>query len=144
MRRRILSRALGLILLFGLFLAGQPAMAEPCPADYNGDGQVNEDDVYAFLNVWYATVEADINQDGQVTMDDVYAFLDLYFAGLPGADVNDDGIVSLDDLYYFLDAWELVTNSPSTDFDGDGQVTQSGTTDPGDLFAFLASWHAGC
>jgi len=142
--RRALCRILGVTLLFGLVLGSRPATAQPCPADYDGNGQVNEDDLYAFLDVWYDTVEADANQDGQVTEEDVYAFLALYQAGSPGADVNHDGHVSLDDLYYFLDAWELVTHSPSTDFDGDGQVTQSGGTDPGDLFAFLDHWYGGC
>lgn len=143
--RRALCRVLGMTLLFGIVLGSRPATADPCPADYNGDGLVNEDDLYAFQEVWHDAVEADINQDGLVNEDDVYAFLnDCYYPGLSCGDANHDGVVSLDDLYYFLQAYARVTHSPSTDFDGDGHVTESGSTDVGDWFAFLAHWFGGC
>jgi hypothetical protein len=142
--RRALCRILGVTLLFGIVLGSRPATAQPCPADYDGSGQVDEDDIYAFMEIWHDAVEADVNQDGQVTEDDVFAFLALYQAGLPGADINHDSVVSLDDLYYFLQAYARVTHSPSTDFDGDGHVTESGSEDSGDLFAFLDHWYRGC
>jgi len=143
--RRILSCAFILTLLLGFVLGSRPAAAQdPCPADYDLNNLVNEDDLYAFLEIWHDAVEADVNQDGLVNEDDVYAFLALYQVGAPGADANHDGVVSLDDLYYFLQAYARVTHSPSTDFDGDGHVTESGSEDVGDLFAFLNHWYGGC
>ncbi|MBK7403087.1 MAG: hypothetical protein IPJ41_00290 [Phycisphaerales bacterium] len=53
-----------------------------CPADANGDGQVNTIDVLTFLNQW--TTEdafADINGDGAINTQDVLAFLNLWNAG---------------------------------------------------------------
>src|SRR5262249_14235739 len=98
--RRALCPILGMTLLFGLILGSRPATAQSClcPADYDCNGVVNQDDLDAFLKVWYATVTADFNQDGQVTQDDVDAFLASYYAGLPAADVNHDGHVSVQDL----------------------------------------------
>ncbi|MFG0241511.1 MAG: GC-type dockerin domain-anchored protein [Phycisphaerales bacterium JB054] len=53
-----------------------------CPADFNGDGDVNTLDVLAFLNAWSdGDPEADINEDGTVNTLDVLAFLNLWGAG---------------------------------------------------------------
>ncbi|HZW09548.1 MAG TPA: GC-type dockerin domain-anchored protein, partial [Phycisphaerales bacterium] len=50
-----------------------------CPADFNGDGVVNTQDVLAFLNVWAAgDPDADWNGDGAVNTQDVLAFLNEY------------------------------------------------------------------
>jgi hypothetical protein len=53
-----------------------------CVADFNGDGEVNTQDVLAFLNAWTAGDDsADINGDGEVNTQDVLAFLNLWTAG---------------------------------------------------------------
>ena len=131
-------------LLVGMLLGNLPAGAAPCPfvcpADFNGDCQVNDDDIFAFLEVWHALLETDFNQDGNVTADDVDAFLDAWFATLPSADANSDGRVTADDIYYFLNDWFLVTGSHSTDFDGNGWVTN----DADDFVAFLAQLSMPC
>lgn len=58
------------------------ARAEPCVADFNGDGDVNTIDVLAFLNAWAARdPRADINGDGQVNTLDVIAFLNAWADG---------------------------------------------------------------
>ena len=55
-----------------------------CIADFNGDGNVNTQDVLAFLNAWAAgDASADINGDGSVNTQDVLAFLNLWNAGCP-------------------------------------------------------------
>ena len=53
-----------------------------CVADFNGDGNVNTQDVTAFLNAWNAQdSSADINGDGNVNTQDVTAFLNLWNIG---------------------------------------------------------------
>jgi hypothetical protein len=53
-----------------------------CDADFNGDGQVNTQDVLAFLNAWAAQdPRADFNGDGSINTQDVLAFLNAWAAG---------------------------------------------------------------
>jgi V8-like Glu-specific endopeptidase len=53
-----------------------------CPADFNGDGTVNTQDVLAFLNAWAAGDDtADFNGDGDVNTLDVLAFLNAWSVG---------------------------------------------------------------
>ncbi|HYC78655.1 MAG TPA: GC-type dockerin domain-anchored protein [Phycisphaerales bacterium] len=53
-----------------------------CRADFNGDGQVNTQDVIAFLNAWNADDSAaDFNGDGQINTQDVIAFLNAWNIG---------------------------------------------------------------
>jgi uncharacterized membrane protein len=53
-----------------------------CPADFNGDGEVNTLDVLAFLNAWSAgDPSADFNADGVINTLDVLAFLNAWGAG---------------------------------------------------------------
>ncbi|QKK06931.1 MAG: hypothetical protein HND58_01330 [Planctomycetota bacterium] len=58
------------------------ALADDCPADANGDGVVNTQDVLVFLNAWVAQDgSADFNGDGTVNTQDVLAFLNAWVAG---------------------------------------------------------------
>ncbi len=53
-----------------------------CQADFNDDGNVNTQDVIAFLNAWNAQdTSADINGDGLINTQDVTAFLNIWNAG---------------------------------------------------------------
>jgi hypothetical protein len=55
---------------------------DDCIADFNGDGEVNTQDVLAFLNAWNnGDSSADINGDGVVDTQDVLAFLNLWNIG---------------------------------------------------------------
>jgi hypothetical protein len=55
---------------------------DDCRADFNGDGNVNTQDVLAFLNVWTAgDSSADFNGDGNINTQDVLAFLNAWTAG---------------------------------------------------------------
>jgi hypothetical protein len=64
------------------------AIIAPCPADFNGSTYVDADDLFAFLDAWFAQngssgvdLTADINISGGVDADDLFAYLDLWFAG---------------------------------------------------------------
>ncbi len=61
---------------------GIPDDCETCPADYNGDGGVDGDDVIAFFGDWDSSLnEADYNGDGGVDGDDVIAFFQDWDSG---------------------------------------------------------------
>ena len=72
-------------------------------------GWVNLDDGAHYVGVELCS--ADFNQSGDVTADDIFAFLDAWFAqnGLVGpgnsADFNGSNDVTADDIFAFLDAW---------------------------------------
>jgi hypothetical protein len=54
--------------------------AAECPADFNGDGSLNSDDVLAFLRE-LSHGRADFNGDGATNSNDLFAFLDSFFEG---------------------------------------------------------------
>ena len=56
----------------------------PCPADLNGDGELNFFDISAFLNAFNAQDPiADFTGDGNFNFFDVSGFLNAYNAGCP-------------------------------------------------------------
>jgi hypothetical protein len=53
-----------------------------CVADFDGSGVVSVQDVFAFLNAYFAGgASADVNHDGVVSLPDIFDFLAAYFAG---------------------------------------------------------------
>lgn len=61
-------------IIVGLF---GPMHQPPCPADYNGDGGIDGDDVIAFFQDWdQGLAAADYTGDGGVDGDDVIAFFE--------------------------------------------------------------------
>lgn len=53
----------------------------PCAADFNGDGTLNTQDVFDYLNAWFASDAAtDQNGDG-VDVQDIFTLLNRWFAG---------------------------------------------------------------
>jgi hypothetical protein len=71
----------------------QVTAAPPCTADFDGSGTANIDDIFIFLNAWFANCtgqagppcngrNADINNNG-LNIDDIFIFLNLWFAGCP-------------------------------------------------------------
>ncbi|TVS09044.1 MAG: hypothetical protein EA423_00570, partial [Phycisphaerales bacterium] len=53
-----------------------------CPADLNGDGVVDADDFFLFLQLFAnGDPRADINNDGVIDADDFFAYLGLFAAG---------------------------------------------------------------
>lgn len=60
---------------------GVPDSCE-CRADFNGVDGVTIQDVFEFLNAWFASSpSADINSSGGVTIQDIFDFLNRWFAG---------------------------------------------------------------
>ncbi len=58
--------------------------APPCTADFNGDGQTSTQDIFAFLDAWFAGAgTADINHVNCVDTQDIFDFLALWFVGCP-------------------------------------------------------------
>lgn len=64
------------------FQVDQFICAIPCPADINGSGAVNVDDLLAVINAWgpCAGCTADINADGVVNVDDLLAVINAWGA----------------------------------------------------------------
>lgn len=68
----------GYALAGGFWSAG----ANPCLADFNRDGEVNTQDVLAYLNAWVASESrADYNGDGTVNTQDFLLFLNNWTSG---------------------------------------------------------------
>lgn len=58
------------------------AIAPQCRADFNNDGPVTTQDLFAFLNAWFAgSPQADIDQSGSVASADIFEFVNAWFAG---------------------------------------------------------------
>ncbi|HVU64597.1 MAG TPA: CRTAC1 family protein [Phycisphaerales bacterium] len=51
-----------------------------CPGDWNADGQVSVQDIFDYLNDWFAG-SADVNGSGTTTTQDIFDFLNGWFSG---------------------------------------------------------------
>lgn len=58
----------------------------PCAADFDWSGAVTADDIFLFLDAWFAQqgrigvgLPADFDENGGVTADDIFVFLDVWF-----------------------------------------------------------------
>ncbi|MGE4197905.1 MAG: GC-type dockerin domain-anchored protein, partial [Phycisphaerales bacterium] len=61
---------------------GQNFFRPACPADFNGDGHLNQLDFFAFLSALLNGDDAaDFNHDGHVNVHDFFDFLRAYFEG---------------------------------------------------------------
>jgi hypothetical protein len=64
--------------------AGGAGGTECCRSDFNNNSIVNIDDIFVFLNAWFAqppNPRCDVNANGVVNIDDIFIFLNLWFAG---------------------------------------------------------------
>jgi hypothetical protein len=53
-----------------------------CPADYNGDGIVGVQDIFDFLNDWFAgELDADANLSCTLEVQDIFDYLNAWFVG---------------------------------------------------------------
>ncbi|MGD9691018.1 MAG: lamin tail domain-containing protein [Phycisphaerales bacterium] len=71
---------------WGLIINGGLNAPCGCQADFNGDGDINADDLGDFINCYFAVPpcdRADFNTDGDVNADDLGDFINVYFAGCP-------------------------------------------------------------
>ena len=54
----------------------------PCRADFNNSGTLSAQDIFDFLNAWFAlSPAADFNSSGTITAQDIFDFLGAWFAG---------------------------------------------------------------
>ncbi len=58
-------------------------VADCCPADYDGNGQREVADIFAFLSDWFAGVPRAFNFGGTAGVPAIFAFLSAWFAGCP-------------------------------------------------------------
>ncbi len=57
----------------------------PCYVDFDGNGTIGVEDIFAFLSYWFAVNPlADANSNGQVQVDDIFTFLSLWFLAMAG------------------------------------------------------------
>jgi hypothetical protein len=64
----------------------------PCPLDITDNNVVDSDDIFAFLNLWFAGppggtctgCTADWDGNGSINSDDIFAYLNAWFAFGPG------------------------------------------------------------
>jgi hypothetical protein len=55
-----------------------------CAADYNGSGTLSVQDIFDYLNAWFAgNSHADTNHNGGLEVQDIFDFLNMWFAGCP-------------------------------------------------------------
>ncbi len=53
-----------------------------CPADFNGSGDLAIQDIFDFLNAWFAgSLAADFNRSGDLAVQDIFDFLNGWFGG---------------------------------------------------------------
>jgi hypothetical protein len=53
-----------------------------CPSDYNGTGTLEVQDIFDYLNGWFAgNLRADFNRNGTLAVQDIFDYLNAWFAG---------------------------------------------------------------
>jgi hypothetical protein len=53
-----------------------------CPTDFDGNGVVSIDDIFIFVNAWFANdPRADFDKSGVRTIDDIFIFINQWFTG---------------------------------------------------------------
>ena len=56
----------------------------PCAADFDGNGNVEVPDIFAFLSAWFASdPSANMDDIPEIEVPDIFAFLSFWFAGCP-------------------------------------------------------------
>lgn len=63
-------------------IEGALSTAPTCVADFNQSGRADVQDIFSFLNAWFAkSPSADINAAGGITVQDIFDFLAAWFRG---------------------------------------------------------------
>lgn len=99
--------------------------------------------VGGFVSSAHADCRADFNQDEQLSAQDIFDFLNAWFANDPRADFDLSGTLSAQDIFDFLNAWfagcgPSLKISPTTGGIG-SVITVRVVFDPTNLFAIDAS-----
>jgi hypothetical protein len=65
-------------------ITSTPASPTNCPADFNGSGMLEVQDIFDFLNAWLGSdPQADFNGSGMLEVQDIFDFLNAWLAGCP-------------------------------------------------------------
>jgi hypothetical protein len=68
----------------GLLAYGFTLTAPPCTADFNHSGDITVQDIFDFLDAYFANQSsANINADAGISVQDIFDFLAAYFSGCP-------------------------------------------------------------
>ncbi len=111
-------------------------------ADFEGDGDVDLDDVTTFENIFFSSCHttpiSDVNHDSFVDFTDYDDFLNGFDTGDPIADLNQDGFVDFTDMDLFAMVWDAECVDPNgvdfmVDLNFDGKV---------DIDDYVAMWSA--
>ena len=73
--------------------------------DLNRDGRLNTADIAFLAANGLATCPANFNGLGPTDVQDIFAFLSAWFEGHPAADINRDGRLSVPDVFDFMNMW---------------------------------------
>ncbi|MBY0312688.1 MAG: HYR domain-containing protein, partial [Phycisphaerales bacterium] len=73
--------------------------------DLNRDGQLNVQDVALFNVRGMNTCVADFDNDGGVAVQDLFTYINSWFAGQPAADMDRNESLDTTDLFTFLNSW---------------------------------------
>lgn len=64
------------------FFCGAAGCAPSCVADFNNDYAVSIDDLFSYLNAWFAgDIRSDVDGAGVTSIDDLFRYLNEYFVG---------------------------------------------------------------
>ncbi|MBY0311898.1 MAG: HYR domain-containing protein, partial [Phycisphaerales bacterium] len=74
-------------------------------SDLNRDGQLNEQDVAVFTARGISPCIADFDNDGGVAVQDLFTYINSWFAGHPAADMDRSDSLDTTDLFSFLNIW---------------------------------------
>ncbi len=74
----------GTFSITGGFWAAASSGTPACPADYNGDGFVDPDDLSDYIGCFFSVPScdrADLNRDGVIDPDDLSDYISVFFSG---------------------------------------------------------------
>lgn len=74
-------------------------------ADLNRDGLLNTGDVAFLAQHGFSRCPADFYADGVVNVQDIFTYLDNWFAGYPAADTNNDHSIQVNDIFDYINIW---------------------------------------
>ncbi len=74
-------------------------------ADFNLDGRLNAADIAYVSQNGLPACAADFNDDQATNVQDIFSFLNAWFADHPKADLNNNTRTDVQDIFQFLDVW---------------------------------------
>jgi hypothetical protein len=80
----VITRNFGPLSAFNFDVIGIVPVPLPCAAGFDAQGGATVDDIFIYLNAWFAgDLRADADRSGGLSVDDIFVFLNAWFAGCP-------------------------------------------------------------